>query len=424
MGLLEYRPLQRLALRVLRSVLPVGRWGNNVWVARYAGVTHVLEHSADFSVVPIYGRKMQRTSGEFYLGMDDGAQYQRERQLTNRALAALGVERYRTLCGQFAEEALQSCAAAGELDVVQELSWVVPLRLCGAYFGVPGPDPRSLARWMRYIFQHLFLNLNDDPVVAERAESLSLELRAYLDRLIAEKKAELQRGTLGDNSDFLSELVRASLASESPVDDVALRSNLGGVVLGSVDTVSRCAINVLEELLERPEQLAAVRRAAQAGDRATVARYVFEALRFFPHNPLIVRQTLQPTTVPGRSGRAVPIAAGRRVFALTYSAMFDPARIESPERFDSQRGDLSQLQFGFGLHRCFGERLALLAVPEILMPLLRLEGLARVAGAAGRVVPDGPFPDHLRLSFSPPRDRSRELDGPAEANLRTSRSAA
>src|SRR6185295_12890828 len=207
--------------------------------------------------------------------------------------------------------------------------------------------------WMRYIFQHLFLNLNDDPVVAERAESLSVELRAYLDRLIAEKKAEVQLGPPRADSDFLTELVRAALAAQPPVDDVALRSNLGGVVLGSVDTVSRCAINVLDELLDRPEELAAVCRAAQAGDRAAVARYVFEALRFFPHNPLVVRETLQPTTVPGRGGRAVPIAAGRRVFALTYSAMFDPAKIESPERFSYQRGDLSQLQFGFGLHRCF-----------------------------------------------------------------------
>lgn len=396
-SLLKNRRLQRFLLGVLRRWMPLTRLGKYVVVTPHQMVTEVLERPDDFSVVAVYFEKMRRTSGAFYLGMDDTPRYARERALTNRALAAMSAEWYRDLSRQFATEALVVPAGRGELDVVQELSWVVPLRLCEEFFGVRGPDRRTLARWIRYIFQHLFLNLGDDTEVAARAERLAVEMRDHLDGLIAERLAE-PASQLAERKDFLSQLVLLQSGDGGlSADDVC--RNVGGVILGSVDTVSRCVVNALEELLTRPKELAAVQKAAREGNRDFVDQCVFEALRFNPHNPLVVRRALRDTTLHTERGEELLVPAGSQVFAMTYSAMFDPEKFRDPDKFRTDRPGLSHLQFGFGMHRCFGERVALLAVPEILTPLLCRENLARIPGKAGQIVSDGPFPDHFRVTF-------------------------
>ena len=59
----------------------------------------------------------------------------------------------------------------------------------------------------------------------------------------------------------------------------------------------------------------------------------------------------------------------------------------------------SYLHFGWGMHQCFGLGINLVVIPEIMASLLRLPGLRRAQGSAGRVQLDGPFPDRLVLEF-------------------------
>jgi cytochrome P450 len=397
-SLFDNRWLQRLVLAILRWLWPIARIGKNVVVTRHDAVTTALERPNDFSVVPVYEEKMRRTSGDFYLGMDDTARYHREREFTNRALAAMDLDWYRELARRFTREALGEVSTSGRLDVVQELSWLVPVRLCEEFFGVTGPDRRSLTRWVRYIFQHLFLNLGNDRVVAKRAENLAREMRAHVHGLITQCREELVRGS--DRRDFLSQLVRLAGESDPAVDDDLILRNVGGVILGSVDTVSRAVINALQELLARPSELDAAQRAARSSDVDATSRYVFEALRFNPHNPLVVRYAAQDTTLETAGRGKVRVPKGSRVFALTYAAMFDPKHYERPNAFRTDRKGRSHLQFGFGLHRCFGERVALIAIEEMTQAVLALEHLARAPGEAGELILDGPFPDHFRVTFA------------------------
>ena len=79
--------------------------------------------------------------------------------------------------------------------------------------------------------------------------------------------------------------------------------------------------------------------------------------------------------------------------------MFDPEAIEMPWRFCSSRPLEDFLHFGHGDRSCFGRYVADVAMLEIIRSLLRLPGLKRVAGLAGRVRYDGPVPSSLVLSF-------------------------
>src|SRR5262249_46946821 len=124
-----------------------------------------------------------------------------------------------------------------------------------------------------------------------------------------------------------------------------------------------------------------------------------EALRFNPHNPLLVRQALRATTVGAAGGNPTRIPAGSRVYALTLSAMFDERRLPDPDRFIPTRSNLFPLQFGHGMHQCFGRVIVGVELPEVVAALLRVDGLRRVRGSEGQIKYDGPFPDGLALTF-------------------------
>jgi cytochrome P450 len=145
-----------------------------------------------------------------------------------------------------------------------------------------------------------------------------------------------------------------------------------------------------------PDALAKAAAAAKADDDDTLAALVFEALRYRPINPMVVRVTKEAYHLAAGEPHATVIPKGTMVFALTASAMFDPRVLEQPEAFQPGRPDYHYLHFATGLHACFGRYISQIQIPQILKPLLKLSGL-RPAGAPEY---DGTFPQKLLVSTS------------------------
>lgn len=374
---------------LLRKWRPIVSWGNATLVSLHEDVCDVLSRPQDFSVVPVYAAKMHETSGDFILGMDDDATYRREAGILRDALHRTDPGRIRGLVREAAAVALRP-GREGTFDVVAELTRRVPTQLVETFFGVKLPEkPSDMERWLRSIFWHLFLNLDDDPQVAARAKADAEALRNWLDRCIPQVRDEP-----GGHDTLLSGLV----ANPSGLDDAGIRRNIGGVIVGSVDTVSKAAAFALDALLDRPEELAAAQKAARRGDVNLVAGYASEALRFNPHTPAIFRVANRDTTVGVDPDRRVAVAKGTRVVALTMSAMFDERQVASPDEFNPSRFPRFHLQFGDGMHTCYGLALASVEIPELLMPLLRCRSLRR-APRGGTIAMEGPFPDRLLVEI-------------------------
>ncbi|MBV9850577.1 MAG: cytochrome P450 [Armatimonadetes bacterium] len=367
-------------------------------VSRAPDVREVLEQDAVFSVTEVYAAKMESTTGDFVLGMSaETAQYERERTLMQDVLRPDDLDTIEQFVGETAEALVRQAEPTGEMDVVSGLSRVVPSRLVGHYFGTPGPDEPTLMRWMRAIFRDIFLNLANDPGTSAEGTAAGKELNTYLDALIAARKPQVVADPEAYD-DFLSRLLKVQAAGPARLDDSTVRRILGGIIVGAVDTNSKAIAQAVDQLLDRPDQLQAAQAAAAAADPG-LAAYIWEALRFNPQNPFLLRHCERDYTLAAGTPRARTIPAGSLVLVGTMSAMFDPEVVPDPDTFRLDRPVDVYLHFGDGPHMCFGRHIAGRLIPTVARALLRRPGLRRADGPDGKIRYDGAFPDAFRVRF-------------------------
>src|SRR4029453_18750839 len=70
----------------LRSLAPIASVAGWTIVSRYDDVREVLANDRAFGVTEIYAARMDRTTGTFFLGMENTPQYQREAAIARAAV--------------------------------------------------------------------------------------------------------------------------------------------------------------------------------------------------------------------------------------------------------------------------------------------------------------------------------------------------
>jgi cytochrome P450 len=396
LNLLTSPGLLRPIFTLLRKMFPIMVLGKRALVTRHADVVEVLTRDTDFTIAEINEARINATDGPFILGMDRSPQYNTEAATLREAVRPDDLERIRSLVKQNATDLIAAARLFGKIDVVNGFARGIALRTVGSYFGIPSPDDPTMMRWMRDIFHDIFANPTSDANVHRDAMRSSEALRQHMDGVIAARKSHLHEPDQPD--DVLGRLLLLQNAEHAWLDDRSVRRNVGGMILGAVDTTSKFVTLAIDELLRRPVALAGAQAAAMAGAMQVVQNYVYEAVRFNPHHPAQVRFCRHETELAAGTPRARKIPAGSTVFVATLSAMFDPEVFIEPKAFRADR-DTEYLHFGYGMHRCFGRAINGVQIPEIAATLLRLPNLRRAPGRSGRVAYDGPFPDRLILEF-------------------------
>jgi cytochrome P450 len=384
----------------LRDLAPILKIGGRTVVTRYDDVLEILDKDRHFSVVPVYAEKMAHTTGDFFLGMDDSPRYRREVDVARRAVRSDDMSRIAELATHTARELIAAARGRrGAFDGVNDFSRLIPLRLVADYFGIPGPDLETMKRWMRVVFWDIFLNPNNDASVSSRSRVASAELKRYLIDFIGARKVLLASGAPPPN-DFLTRLLRQQSADPS-IDDDLVRRNVGGIIVGAVDTQSKVIAQVIDQLLRRPDALESARRAARAGNDALLGAHVWEALRYNPLTPALFRVAAEDTVIGEGTERKTVIEKGSNVLAFTVSGMFDPIAFEDPDAFRTDRPFSKYLHFGHGVHTCFGERINAVVIPLAIKELLLVDGLRYDDAGSRKIEYEGPFPDRMSLRFDP-----------------------
>jgi cytochrome P450 len=279
------------------------------------------------------------------------------------------------------------------------VSRLVPIRVVEDYFGFKGPDLATMFRWSRATQADMFHNQKDDPQVHQDNLQAGAEMAACVRELISTRRREIAGGAGGDTA--LDRMLETRLPAEVGFDEERLLVNTCGFLIGAGETTSAAIVQILDQLLEHPEWMSAARSAAVAGEQSRLAAVCWEALRFNPINPFVVR-TCARDAVIGSGRRRTRVKEGAKVLACTRSAMWDAKVMESPREFRPGRPSEDYLHFGFGHHTCLGDQVSSVVIPETVRALVRLPGLRRDKGPEGR--PDfagGPFPESFTVRFDP-----------------------
>ena len=356
----------------LRAERPILVMPQVTLATRYADCDMILRRYDAFGV-DLYKPKQ----GSYWMAQDDTAEHWREKSIMR---AILDREEIPALRAWVAGKAAGLLAAApGEMDIVGGLTRATPIALTQDWFGLDDADPHDLFKWSYWNQQDAFHNQPFDAVadpghIVFQRELVSVGMLAYLAGLVAKRSVEVKLG--GGRTDSVSRLLRLSFSGGVRFDIERVIFNVGGLLIGAVETTSHCAVNALQVLFDQPEALAGAKEAAAAADSAAFDGYVFEALRFKPAFPYFFRTCHAPTELARGTRFATTIEPGTTVLAVSHSAMFDDTMFADPERFDPARPTGDTFTFGQGLHECLGRAIGAVMIPEIVRQCLRLPGFA------------------------------------------------
>lgn len=291
-----------------------------------------------------------------FLSMDP-PDHTRLRRLVAKAFTAKVIAELRPNIQGVVDELFAGFAANGQLDVVPQLAYPLPVRIITDLLGVPIADHDKFEDWSRRLVRGL------DPMAAlgSEAELASIEsarddLSAYFVDLIARRRADL-----GD--DLLSKLVLAEEQGDQLTEAELVATCILLLVAGHETTANLIANGILA-LLRFPDQLAALR-----ADPSLIDGTIDEILRYDPPVQLTTRVVTEPSTIG-----PVTIPTGGVVLMMLAAANRDPSVFADPDRFDITRDARKHLSFAAGAHFCLGA------------PLARLEASVTLSAFAQRIV--------------------------------------
>lgn len=324
-----------------------------VSVFRYADVQAILKDPATWSNEFQLPEGLREELPPSMLGSDPPS-HTRLRALVSQAFTPRMIKRLEPRVEAIAEELVGAAVARRRVDLVEALTYPLPVVVIAEIIGIPAEDREALKRWSDALVANLGLGffVPMDEARFARQRRLINEMRDYFVPLVAERRA-------APRDDLLSGLVAAELEGSRLSFDEMLQMLILILVAGN-ETTTTLIGNAVLTLLEHPEALALLRARPEL-----VPDAVEEVLRYSSPIQMDPRRATRAVTLG-----EVPIAPGQVVLSWLGSANRDEAVFARPEVFDPTRQDNRHLAFGFGPHYCLGASLAGLEATVALRVLL------------------------------------------------------
>lgn len=293
----------------------------------------------------------------------DPPDHTRLRGLVAKAFTPRVVEALRGRTQQIVDELIDTALDAGEVDLLEEFAYPLPVRIICDLLGVPAEDQDRFKGWSTALARGLDPDfLLTEEVIAERGDAV-LQFSQYFFELLAAR-----RRSPGD--DLLSRLVEAEDDGTVLSEGELLSTCILLLVAGHETTVNLISGGVVA-LLSHPDQLMRFRSEPDLRRSG-----VEEMLRYVSPVQLTGRSMVEDIEIAG-----VTVRAGDFAMLLIGSANHDGDQFPDPERFDIARTPNNHLGFGFGIHHCLGAPLARMEAQVALTTLVeRAPGLT-LAGA-------------------------------------------
>ena len=256
---------------------------------------------------------------------------------TRKALAAF-VPRITSLVDEY----LNRLEDQGQMEVVEEFSFRLPIEVVCDLLGVPRQDREFIRGWANAILTAL------EPTLIQKqlddGNQAVVDFKQYLRDLIAYRRAHPNDA---QDTEVLTILADAE-ADGKRLTEIELLHQCIFMLNAGHETSTNMITHGIHEMLLNPDQIDLL-----SENPDLIEPMVEEVLRYQAPIQINNRRANSDQILSG-----VTIPADTTVHMMINAANRDPAQFSNPDRFDITRRPNRHLSFGLGVHICAGNALA------------------------------------------------------------------
>ena len=341
------------------SVSPEPEIGGYWSVTKYNDIMAVDTNHLDFSSEPAI--VLPDPEADFTLPMFiamDQPKHDVQRKTVSPVVAPHNLALLEPVIRERAAAILDELPIGEQFDWVDKVSIELTTMTLATLFDFPWEDRRKLTRWsdVATAGPNSGLFSSNDPEIAKQEGRAELfECVDYFMRLWNERVNAPPKG------DLISMLAHGE--STRNMDRMEYLGNLILLIVGGNDTTRNSITGSILALSQNPDQEALLR-----ADHSLIPAMVSETIRWQTPLAYMRRTALRDVELGGKT-----IKKGDKLAMWFVSGNRDEEVIDRPNDYWIQRPRVRQhLSFGFGIHRCVGNRLA-----ELQLKIIWEEILAR-----------------------------------------------